>query len=67
MNCPACEAVVYSRRSQKCGICGEALPAEYLFTEEQRSILENEMERMERSHHEFEDRMDEICEHDRFA
>ncbi|MCU0794459.1 MAG: hypothetical protein MUF31_00840 [Akkermansiaceae bacterium] len=67
MNCPACDAVVYSRRSEKCGVCGEALPSEFLFTEEQRAIIESEIESMERSHHEFEAKMDAISDHDRFA
>ena len=67
MNCPACDSVVYSRRSGKCGVCGESLPSGFLFTEEQRTIIEGEIERMERSHHAFEDKIDEISDHDRFA
>jgi hypothetical protein len=30
--CPSCRALIYSRRHKLCGVCGEALPAELLFS-----------------------------------
>ena len=33
--CPSCQAVVYSRRHQHCGVCEEPLPAHCRFQPEQ--------------------------------
>ena len=30
--CPSCKSPVYSRRHQTCGVCGDNLPRECLFT-----------------------------------
>jgi predicted amidophosphoribosyltransferase len=46
MICPACDAVIYSRRSGLCGVCGARLPETMLFNPEQREKLEDQMERM---------------------
>ncbi len=46
MNCPACDAVIYSRRSGRCGVCGVELPEDLLFSDEQREKIEDQMERM---------------------
>jgi hypothetical protein len=46
LRCPACNSVVYSRKSGLCGRCGAALPAEY--KPSAREIAE-EMERSERA------------------
>ena len=31
-HCPSCDSIVYSRRHSLCGVCGEALPKDCLFT-----------------------------------
>ena len=31
-HCPSCDSIVYSRRHKLCGVCGQALPEECLFT-----------------------------------
>src|SRR5256885_11848986 len=31
-HCPSCESIVYSRRQRLCGVCGQVLPADCLFT-----------------------------------
>ena|SRR5437667_738529 len=30
--CPSCHSIVYSRRHRLCGVCGEVLPEDCLFT-----------------------------------
>jgi hypothetical protein len=30
--CPACDSIIYSKRHKLCGVCGEALPENLLFT-----------------------------------
>lgn len=65
MNCPSCDAVISSRRSGKCGVCGEALPPELLFTDEQRKKLETQMVELERNHRASLDHMNRICDHAR--
>jgi len=41
-HCPKCNGVVYSRRHKFCGFCGARLPAEFLFSEEERAALAKE-------------------------
>jgi len=65
MNCPSCHAVISSRRSGKCGVCGEALPPSLLFTPEQRAKLEKEMAQLEKNHRAALQHMDRTCEHER--
>ena len=31
-HCPSCDSIVYSRRHRLCGVCGQALPKDCLFT-----------------------------------
>ena len=31
-HCPECDSIIYSRRHKLCGVCGQALPANLLFT-----------------------------------
>ena len=31
-HCPSCDSIVYSRRHRLCGVCGQVLPADCLFT-----------------------------------
>jgi predicted nucleic acid-binding Zn ribbon protein len=31
-HCPSCDSIVYSRRHRLCGVCGEPLPKNCLFT-----------------------------------
>ena len=30
--CPACNSIIYSRRHRLCGVCGNSLPEDRLFT-----------------------------------
>ena len=41
--CPKCGSIIYSRRNVLCGVCGERLPAELLFTAEQREAVERDL------------------------
>ena len=47
--CPGCDSIVYSRRNKLCGVCGDALPEEFLFNpyEARRveSLMRSEQER----------------------
>ena len=48
--CPECNSIVYSRRNRLCGVCGESLPAELLFSpDEARRIHEEQIESDRRS------------------
>jgi uncharacterized Zn finger protein (UPF0148 family) len=38
--CPKCGSIIYSRRNVLCGVCGERLPEELLFTAEQRDAVD---------------------------
>ena len=38
--CPKCGSIIYSRRNVLCGVCGERLPEELLFTPEQREAVD---------------------------
>lgn len=46
MNCPSCHRLLYSRRHKTCGFCGEKLPAEVLFTEEEIAAIDAEQKAM---------------------
>ena len=37
--CPKCGSIIYSRRNVLCGVCGERLPPELLFSPEQRAAV----------------------------
>lgn len=63
MNCPACDAVIYSRRSGRCGVCGAELPEDLLFTDEQREKIEDQMERMHAEHRAAQANLDRLTEH----
>jgi len=41
--CPKCGSVIYSRRNVLCGVCGERLPTELLFTAEERAVVERDL------------------------
>ncbi len=41
--CPKCGSIIYSRRNVLCGVCGDRLPPELLFTPEQRAVVEKEL------------------------
>ena len=47
--CLHCDSIVYSRRSEHCGVCGEPLPPELLFSPEEarriKQLLSKERER----------------------
>jgi hypothetical protein len=40
IRCPHCDAIVYSRRSKRCGVCAEPLPKELLFSPAQERNIE---------------------------
>ena len=44
--CPQCGSIIYSRRNVLCGVCGDRLPPELLFTPEQRAVVEKELEEL---------------------
>src|SRR5262245_43532659 len=48
-HCPSCDSIVYSRRHRLCGICGQLLPTDCLFTaveaENVEMLLRTERER----------------------
>jgi hypothetical protein len=48
--CPACGAVIYSRRHRLCGVCARPLPTEVLFSESESQRLELVFE-IERARH----------------
>jgi hypothetical protein len=50
VRCPGCNALVYSRRHKLCGVCGDQLPADRLFSEAQALQIE-ELLRLERQQH----------------
>src|SRR5262245_9163296 len=49
-HCPSCDSIVYSRRHRLCGVCGEALPPDCLFTATEAESVEMLM-RIERQRH----------------
>ena len=40
LRCPGCRGVIYTRRHKLCGVCGEELPGELLFSESQALRIE---------------------------
>src|SRR5262249_45203625 len=46
--CPNCGSVIYSRRNALCGVCGQRLPAELLFTPEERQRVERDLSEAKR-------------------
>jgi predicted nucleic acid-binding Zn ribbon protein len=50
LRCPECRAIVYSRRHRLCGVCGEELPINYLFSA-QESVQVEELLEAERQRH----------------
>jgi hypothetical protein len=42
--CPKCGSIIYSRRNVLCGVCGERLPDELLFTPEEREAVERDLQ-----------------------
>jgi len=49
-HCPSCDSIVYSRRHRLCGVCGEALPTDCLFTATEAQNVEMPL-RSERQRH----------------
>lgn len=48
--CPGCRSIVYSRKSRFCGVCGQTLPENFLFSDQETARLKNTLQR-ERSRH----------------
>jgi len=48
--CPACDAIVYSRRHNQCGVCERVLPANCLFTNDEADKIDALL-RTERQRH----------------
>ena len=49
-HCPSCDSIVYSRRHRLCGVCGQALPEDCLFTATEAESVEMLL-RTERQRH----------------
>jgi len=45
--CPKCGSIIYSRRNMLCGVCGERLPQDLLFTPEERKVVEGQLGEMD--------------------
>lgn len=48
--CPSCSSIVYSRKSRYCGVCGQHLPASFLFSKAERESVSSLMQ-AERARH----------------
>jgi len=48
--CPSCDSIVYSRRHRLCGVCGDVLPEDCLFTATEAESVEMLL-RAERQRH----------------
>lgn len=48
-HCPACNAILYSRRAKLCGVCFAPVPEELRFTGEFADKIAGEVKRMERN------------------
>ncbi len=48
--CPSCNSLVYSRRHNQCGACGQTLPASCLFSTDEAERVDALL-RMERERH----------------
>ena len=46
--CPKCGSVIYSRRNVLCGVCGERLPDELLFSVSDRARVEHDLEEIKK-------------------
>jgi len=46
--CPKCGSILYSRRNVLCGVCGERLPSQLLFSTEEREAMERELTEIKR-------------------
>ena len=46
--CPVCGSVIYSRRNLLCGVCGERLPRELLFTVGEKERVERDLNEAKR-------------------
>jgi len=49
-HCPSCDSIVYSRRHRLCGVCGQMLPEDCLFTATEAENVEMLL-RIERQRH----------------
>ena len=49
-HCPSCDSIVYSRRHRLCGVCGQVLPEDCLFTATEAESVEMLL-RTERQRH----------------
>jgi hypothetical protein len=47
MNCPHCQRLLYNRKLKSCGFCGEELPPECLFSEEELAKIDLKMDAIE--------------------
>jgi len=46
--CPKFGSIIYSRRNVLCGVCGERLPSQLLFSAEEREAVERELTEIKR-------------------
>jgi uncharacterized Zn finger protein (UPF0148 family) len=52
-NCPKCGSVIYSRRNVLCGVCGERLPDELLFSPQEREKVERDLQELKQREQEM--------------
>jgi hypothetical protein len=50
LRCPECHSILYTRRHKLCGVCGNELPEQFLFSPAEASRL-NELLRTEQQRH----------------
>jgi hypothetical protein len=51
--CPSCDSIVYSRKTRFCGVCGENLPKEFLFTSHETRKLQNLLQIEKQKHRQW--------------
>jgi NMD protein affecting ribosome stability and mRNA decay len=64
--CPHCGSIIYSRRHALCGVCGQQLPPELLFTPKERKIVERQLEPTEYQKRHAEEEKKEMREIEEF-
>ena len=66
--CPKCGRLIYNRRLNTCGFCGEKLPAELLFSPAELEVLDKNMAELTAEHEKIRARLEaEELEHRKAA
>jgi hypothetical protein len=56
-SCPHCGSIIYSRRNKLCGVCGESLPEQCLFTATEAEKVEQLLRAERRRHRRWNERV----------